>query len=77
MKNLKPDYEKTSKELNFWMTVHAQMFHEWTHQIFRTWIQKNWERIGEIKTLHLKSWYNPEAYVNSFIEEFESKVDGI
>lgn len=77
MKILTPDYFRTSKELDYWMSIYAEMLHEGTHQIFRTWIVKNGERIGDIKTLHLKSWYNPEDYVNAFIEEVEGNADKI
>lgn len=69
MKILKPDYQLDSKLLRFWRQVHAEILHEWTHQIFRTWILKDWEREWDIKTLHLEWWYNPEEYVNNFINE--------
>ena len=59
------------------MSIYAEMLHEGTHQIFRTWIVKNGERLGDIKTLHLKNWYNPEDYVNSFIEEVEQGAENI
>lgn len=77
MKILTPDYFRTSKELDYWMSIYAEMLHEGTHQIFRTWIVKNGERLGDIKTLHLKNWYNPEDYVNSFIEEVENGIENI
>lgn len=77
MKILTPDYFRSSKELDYWMSVYAEMLHEWTHQIFRTWIVKNGSRIGDIKTLHLKKWYNPEDYVNAFIEEVEQGAENI
>ena len=73
-KILKPDYEKTSWELGHWFQIHAEMLHEWTYQIFRTWILKDWKRKWDIKTLHLKWRYNPEEYVNSFIKEYEEKI---
>lgn len=59
------------------MSIYAEMLHEGTHQIFRTWIVKNGERLGDIKTLHLKNWYNPEDYVNAFIEEVEQDAVNI
>lgn len=74
MKILTPDYSRTSKELDFWMSIHAEMLHEGTHQIFRTWIIKDWKQIGDIKTLHLSNRYNPETYVDSFIESIEKGV---
>ena len=77
MKILTPDYFRTSKELDYWMSIYAEMLHEGTHQIFRTWIVKNGERLWDIKTLHLKNWYNPEDYVNSFIEEVEQGAENI
>ena len=77
MKNLTPDYFRTSKELDFWMSVYAEILHEGTHQIFRTWIVKDWEQIWEIKTLHLNNWYNPEDYVNAFIEEVEKWANNL
>jgi len=73
MKILTPDYSMNSKELRFWLKVHAELLHEWTHQIFRTWILKNWERLGDIKTLHLRTWYNPEDYVKDFIRDVEEQ----
>ena len=77
MKNLTPDYFRTSKELDFWMSIYAEILHEGTHQIFRTWIVKDWEQIWEIKTLHLNNWYNPEDYVNAFIEEVEKWANNL
>lgn len=77
MKILTPDYFRTSKELDYWMSIYAEMLHEGTHQIFRTWIVKNGERIGDIKTLHLEKWYNPEDYVNAFIKEVEQGTENI
>jgi hypothetical protein len=57
MKTLTPDYFRTSKELDFWMSIYAEMLHEGTHQIFRTWIVKNWERLGDIKTRRIAKKY--------------------
>lgn len=59
------------------MSIYAEMLHEGTHQIFRTWIVKNGERIGDIKTLHLKNWYNPEKYVDDFIKDVETNAVNI
>lgn len=73
MKILTPDYQMNSKELRFWFKVHAEILHEWIHQIFRTWILKDWERKWDIKTLHLKTWYNPEDYVKDFIRDVEEQ----
>ena len=73
MKILKPDYELNSKQLRFWLKVHAEILHEGTHQIFRTWILKDWERCGDIKTLHLKNRYEPQEYVENFIEDIEKQ----
>lgn len=73
MKILKPDYELNSKQLRFWRQIHAEILHEGTHQIFRTWILKDWEREWDIKTLHLKNRYEPQEYVEKFIEDIEKK----
>ena len=70
-KILTPDYSMDSKQLRFWLKVHAEILHEWTHQIFRTWILKDWKQKWDIKTLHLNKWYNEEEYVKNFIEEVE------
>lgn len=59
------------------MSIYAEILHEGTHQIFRTWIVKDWKQIWDIKTLHLNKWYNPEDYVNDFIEEVEENADNI
>ena len=77
MKILTPDYFRTSKELDFWMSIYAEILHEGTHQIFRTWIVKDWKQIWEIKTLHLNNWHNPEDYVNAFIEEVEKWANNL
>lgn len=71
------DYQMNSKELGFGRKIHAEIWHEWVHQIFRTWIEKNWEMEWQAHTLFLKNWYNPEEYVRNFIsecEEEESKI---
>ena len=73
MKILTPDYELDSQQLRFWLKVHAEILHEGTHQIFRTRILKNWERCGDIKTLHLKKRYNPQKYVEDFIKQVETE----
>ena len=73
MEILKPDCQLDSKQLRFWLKVHAEILHEGTHQIFRTWILKDWERIGDIKTLYLEKRYNPEEYVKNFIKDVEKE----
>lgn len=73
MKILTPDCQLDSKELRFWLKVHAEILHEGTHQIFRTWILKDWERKWDIKTLHLENRYNPQEYVENFIRDVEKE----
>lgn len=73
MKNLETDYQKDSKLLRFWRQIHAEILHEGTHQIFRTWIMKDWKREWNIKTLFLEKQYNPKEYVENFIKEMEEE----
>jgi hypothetical protein len=73
MKILTPDYQMDSKQLRFWLKVHAEMLHEGTHQIFRTWILQDWKTKWDVKTLHLKTRYNPQEYVENFIREVENE----
>lgn len=77
MKKLTPDYFRSSKWLKFWYSLYAEMLHEGTHQIFRAWLTKDWVRVSDIKTLHLKNRYDPEEYVDKFIDEFESNAVNI
>ena len=56
-KILKPDYSMNSKLLKFWRQVHAEMLHEGSKQIFRTWIMKDWEQEGQAHTLFLENYW--------------------